>query len=99
MTTRDQYVTHLHEQLDRWNADMARWEQNARGARKEIKERCDKELDVLRAQRELANYNLKLLEAASASAWTELRHGADDAWKRMAAAVEAARTHFEAKRP
>jgi hypothetical protein len=36
-----------------------------------------------------------LLEGASATAWVELRKGADEAWDRMQAAVAAARTHFE----
>jgi hypothetical protein len=54
---------------------------------------------VLGAQRELARYNLRLLEAASASAWTELRTGADEAWERMRAAASTAGTYFEKPSP
>ena len=74
------------------------WEAQAGGAKQSIKERSQKELAVLKAQRELALYNLKLLEGASATAWTEVRKGADDAWARMQSALAEARTHFE-KRP
>ena len=59
-----------------------------------IKERLEREMDVLKAQRELARYNLRLIEGASAGAWAELVQGADDAWDRMRLAVEAAATYF-----
>ena len=95
MTTRDEYVAKLKKQLDSWNEDMARWEAKAKDAQSEAKERYKRELDVLNAQRELARYNLRLLETASASAWTELRNGADEAWERMRAAAAAAGSYFE----
>lgn len=97
MTTRDDYVAKLKSKLDRWNVDVTQWEAHAKSAQKSVKERYARELDVLKAQRELAMYNLRLLEGASATAWTELRKGADDAWDRMQAAVASARTHFEKK--
>ena len=98
MKTRDEYVAKLKEQLDQWNVDVDKWEAQAKSAKQALKERSEKELAVLKAQRELAMYNLKLLEGASANAFTELRKGADDAWKRMQTALADARTHFE-KRP
>ena len=95
MRTRDQYVNGFKKQLDAWNADMARWEVKAKDARVEMKERYKRELDVLNAQRELARYNLRLIEDASVSAWTELRKGADEAWERMREAAGAASVYFE----
>ena len=96
--TRDEYVAKLKSRLDAWNADVERWEAQAKKAKADAKERYAKELDVLKAQRELARYNLKLLESASASAWAELRRGADEAWDRMQASVKSASAWFE-KRP
>jgi len=95
MTNRDEYVAKLKKQLGVWNEDMARWEAKAKTAQAEMKERYKRELDVLNAQRELARYNLRLLEDASTSAWTEMRKGADEAWDRMRAAATAAGTYFE----
>jgi hypothetical protein len=92
MNTRDQYIAKLKGELDVWNADISRWEAKATAAKADIKERYRRELDVLAAQRELARYNLKLLEGASAAAWAELRQGVDDAWDRMRLAAEAAGT-------
>ena len=98
MKSRDEYVAKLKAQLDQWNADLGRWEVQAKSAKETVKERSQKELEVLKAQRELAMYNLKLLEGASATAWADFRKGADDAWERMQGALAAARTHFEKKR-
>lgn len=98
MKNRDEYVAKLKTQLDQWNADLGRWEAQAKSATAGLKERSQKELDVLKAQRELALYNLKLLESASVTAWADVRKGADDAWERMQAALSSARTHFEKKR-
>jgi multidrug resistance efflux pump len=95
MKTRDEYVAKLKQQLDQWNTEVGKWEAQAKSAKQDLKERSEKELAVLKAQRELAMYNLKLLEGASATAWTELRKGADEAWGRMQTALADARTHFE----
>ena len=94
MRTRDQYVERLKKQLDFWNTGVARWEEKAKGAQATLKERYKRELDVLNAQRELARYNLTLLEDASSSAWAELRKGADEAWERMREAAGAAGDYF-----
>ncbi len=94
-TTREQYVEKLKGQLDKWNADVAKWEAQAKSAREDMKKRYADELTALRARREEALYNLKLLEGASSTAWQELSRGADEAWERMRAAVAKARTNFE----
>jgi hypothetical protein len=85
----------MKKQLDFWNTGVARWEEKAKGAQAVMKERYKRELDVLNAQRELARYNLSLIEDASVAAWTELRKGADEAWERMREAAGAAGEYFE----
>ena len=95
ITTRDEYVNRLKAQLDRWNAQAGRLEAQARDAAQDLKARCEKDLERVRAEREKALYQLKLLEGASATAWHELRHGADEAWTRMREAVAQAATNFE----
>jgi hypothetical protein len=92
--TREDYVRRFKQQIDIWNADITRWQAKATAAKAGMKERLERELAVLNAQRELARYNLRLLEGASAGAWAELVQGADDAWDRMRLAAEAAATYF-----
>jgi hypothetical protein len=95
MKTRDEYVKHLKEQLDHWNADLAKWETQARGAEAEAKKRYEVQLKALREQRETTAYHLRLLEGASSSAWNDFTRGADEAWDRMRQAISQARMHFE----
>lgn len=94
MTTRDEYVTKLKSQLDRWNDDMAKWEEQAKQARAEARQRYEKELAGLKAQREKALYQMKLLQGASATAWQDVARGADAAWDSMREALDKASTHF-----
>lgn len=95
MKNRDEYVAKLKAQLDTWNADMARWETQGRAASAEMKKKYAKELDALREQREKALYQMKLLEGASATAWAEFTHGADEAWDHLRASIDKARKGFE----
>lgn len=97
MTTRDEYVTNLKSQLDHWNEDMAKWERQAKEARAEARQRYEKDLAALKAQREKAMYQLKLLQGASATAWTEVARGADEAWNAFRKSLDTARTQFEKK--
>ena len=99
MTTRDEYVSTLKTQLDRWNAEIGRWEAQAQAAGAEARKRYAEELSKLSAQREKAQYTLHLLEGASASAWADFRAGTDEAWDRMNAALKQARTHFQRQPP
>ena len=92
--TRDQYVAELKKQLDRWNAEIDRWEGRGEKMRADMRKRYDKDMRLLRAEQEKALYQLKLLEGASNTAWQELCAGADEAWDRMRASIEKARGYF-----
>ncbi|APV52083.1 hypothetical protein BWI17_21880 [Betaproteobacteria bacterium GR16-43] len=94
MKKRQEYVDALKVRLDQWNADVAKWEAQAASAREDLRERYKKELDVVRARREEAQYQMKLLQGASATAWEEFTKGADEAWDRMQAAIAQASKHF-----
>ncbi|MDQ3025107.1 MAG: hypothetical protein M3R58_01175 [Pseudomonadota bacterium] len=95
--TRDEYVKSLKDQLDRWNSDVSKWESQAKVAQADMKKRYEPQLAALREQREKAAYQMKLLEGASATAWSEFTKGADEALDRMREAVTKARSHFDKK--
>ena len=98
MKTRDEYVESMKAQIDRWNAQLARWEHEAAAARTDMRKKYDAQLAQVRAQREKALYQLKLLEDASGSAWTDLTRGADEAARKLSEAIAQASSHF-AKSP
>ena len=93
--TRDEYVTKLKTQLDGWNSDMGRWEVQATKAQDQLRQRYEKDLAALRAQREKALYQMKLIEGASTTAWHQMSQAADQAWDAMRAGIDKARTQFE----
>lgn len=97
MTQRDEYVARLKVQLDRWNADMAKWEAKAREARAGARTAYERQLAVLRGHRDQAFYQLALLQSATGDAWKDLVRGSDEAWKRMRGAFDEAAGHFQKK--
>jgi len=97
MTNRDDYVRKLKDQLDQWNAEVAKWEQKAKGAQADMKAGYDKQLEVFRSRRDEALYQLRQVQAASSEAWMDMMKGADAAWKAMGEAFVRARSHFEKK--
>jgi len=98
MAKRDEFVDALKAQIDRWNSDLARCEKEAAGARADLRKKYEEQIATAKAQREKALYQLKLLEGASAAAWSDLSRGAEEAAKRFREAVAEASEHF-AKRP
>ena len=97
MSNRDEYVEKMKTQLDQWNADIAKWEVKAQGAKTEARAEYDKHLETLKQQREQAMVQKKLLQAAAGEAWVEMMRGTDEAWARMREAFDKASSHFRAK--
>lgn len=97
MSKRDEYVLKMKEQLDQWNAEIAKWESRSgefqAGARAEF----DKGLDSLRMQRDAAMQQLQAVQSAAGEAWMEMARGADEAWARMREAFDKANARFHRK--
>jgi hypothetical protein len=94
---RDAYMQKLKSQLDHWNVEAARWEAQMREAQGRLRDEYARQLEQLKSRREEVLYQLRLLQNASAAAWSDMRRGADQAWKSMQEAFERARSHFEKK--
>ncbi len=75
MMRRDEYLEKLKAQLDQWNAEVTKWETKAKSAQAGMAEEYRKQLDTLRGRREEAVHQMKLLQNASADAWTDLMRG------------------------
>lgn len=95
MTTRHEYIEQLRDHLSKWNADLAKWEAGARGAKTDLQIDFEMQLEDLRKRREEATAKLKELRANSGEAWKELKAGSDTAWAAMREAFDKAASHFQ----
>ena len=95
MAKRDDYVKNLKSQLDQWNAEVAKWEAQAKAAQASLRAEYEKQLAAFRAQRDQAIEQLHKVQAASGDAWMELAQGADKAWALMSEAFDKARSQFK----
>ena len=90
---RDEYVRKLKEQIDQWNAQVAKWEAMS----EDVKNKYLQQLDEVQVRREEAMAELKRIQGASADAWTQMMSGADTAFKEMREAFERAAKAFGKK--
>ena len=94
---RDEYVQKLKTQIDKWNAEAGRWEAQMQAAQGKLREEYAKQLEQVKARREEMMYQMKLLQNASADAWSDMMRGADQAWSSLHAAFDSARSRFGKK--
>lgn len=97
MSKRDEYIEGLKSQLDRWNADIAKWEAKAAEAQAGARSEYDIRLEALRLHRDQMMYQLNLLQSAAGEAWMDLVRGADEVWARMRETFDKASSHFRPK--
>ncbi|HEX6158176.1 MAG TPA: hypothetical protein VFZ54_19275 [Burkholderiales bacterium] len=90
---RDEYVRKLKEQIDQWNAQVAKWEAMS----EEVKNKYLQQLDEVQVRRDEAMQELRRVQSASAEAWTQMMGGADAAFKDMREAFERAVKAFGKK--
>jgi len=83
MTARDAYARKLKEQLDRWNAEIAKLEAKAKQPLANMKEAYEKQLKELRGRRNVMQQQMAEIQKVGDHAWDHLREGADKAWKAM----------------
>ncbi len=81
---RDETVKQMKKQLDDWNTHIEEWEKQMHGAQANMKARYQKQLDMLRHQREEGMSKLKEIQESSEAAWKDMSKGFDDAWKHLA---------------
>lgn len=94
MTTRDDYVEKLKQNLDKWNADLTRLEAKAKVAKTDMQIEYEMQLEALRKHGDEAKAKLKELQSSGEGAWKQIAEGADAAWASMREAFEKASAHF-----
>ena len=92
---RNAYIENLKSQLDKWNAEMVKWEGQAAKAQAGMRAEYEKQLAAIHRHQDQAREQLRKVQAASGDAWTDLQRGADEAWAAMRKAFEKASTQFK----
>ena len=94
MPNRDDYVNTMNKQVEAWNAEILKWQEQAKQAQANQRAEYEKQLEVYRRQRDQAMEQMRKLQNASGDAWTELTKGVDDAWAKMREAYDKASAQF-----
>jgi len=92
---RNTYIENLKSQLDKWNAEMAKWEGQAAKAQVSMRTEYEKQLAAAKQHQHEAMEQLRKVQSASGDAWTEMQRGADEAWAAMRKAFEKASAQFK----
>ncbi len=92
---KEDYLHKLNAQLDEWKAYLAGLEAKAREAKADAKIRYEKEISSIRERMHELQQKTVEIRAANASAWEELKHGAQEAWNRLRDAVSHAKSKFK----
>lgn len=94
MMTREEYTDKLKQQLDQWNAEVAKWEAKTRDAQADMRATYEKQLEEFRRQRDAAMEQMRQVQNAAGDAWMSFIRTTDDAWARAREAFEKAYSQF-----
>jgi hypothetical protein len=94
MPDRHQYVEKLKAKLDEWDRELATFEDRARNASDDVKNRSHLALADLMTARQQIGRSLAEIVDASDDAWQTLRLSMDRAWDNVRTGLLAARSEM-----
>ncbi len=83
MSKRDEYVEKMKQQLDEWNADLARLETKLSEVSEPVKSKLEPQLSKLRDGYDGARQKLREVRAASEESWEDLTKDVEHVWKTL----------------
>jgi chromosome segregation ATPase len=81
MSTRDEFVEQLKNQLDELNAQVDEIEGKIQKTQSDVKAQYDEKLNLLRQQRQASQDKLNEIIAAGEDKWEALKDQAEHTWK------------------
>jgi len=94
MSKREEYVDKLKHKLDEWNHDIDKLEEKSEHLKADARVAYEKELSLLKEQRETVRARAQELFHSSEEAWEELKVGVEDAWHKFTDAIDKAHSKF-----
>jgi hypothetical protein len=96
---KEEFLEQLKTKYDdlnyRWNIERNKLEAAAQHESAEVIKKYEEKRDALKQLRDDMKTRIKDLEAASGSAWEDVKDGAEEAWKALATAFDKATSHFK----
>jgi chromosome segregation ATPase len=96
MSTRDLYVEKIKAQIDRWNAEIDKFQAQARQAAADVRIEYEEQVANLKGRRDALEERLAALQRAGDEAWEDLQGGAEKALAGFKEALTRARSRFSA---
>ena len=96
MSTRDAYVAKIKAQIDQWNAEINKYQAQARQAGADVRIEYEEQIANLKGRRDALEERLAALQQAGEGAWEELKEGAEKALISLKEALASARSRFSA---
>ncbi|MBF9034065.1 hypothetical protein HKCCE2091_07420 [Rhodobacterales bacterium HKCCE2091] len=94
MTNQDEFVKKSREQLDHWNAEIAKLQATMAEAQAKGQEQWKQQLDAMMEQRKEAEARLQALADANTAAWKDMQAGYENAWTALQKSFEDARKRY-----
>jgi hypothetical protein len=96
---KEEFLEQLKTKYDdlnyRWNIERNKLEAAAQHESAEVIKKYEEKREALKQLRDDMKTRIKDLEAASGSAWEDVKDGAEEAWKALATAFDKATSHFK----
>jgi len=92
---RQDYVDKIKEQLDNWNAQIDRMQEEAKKASADAQRHYDEQLKQMRQRRDEAEEKMREARSASEKAWDDLSKSYIQAWQNIAEGFRNASGRFK----
>jgi predicted nucleic acid-binding Zn-ribbon protein len=92
---RQDYVNKIKEQLDNWNTQIDRMQEEARKAGDDAQRHYQEQLKEMRQRRDEAEEKMREARGASEKAWDDLSKSYVQAWHNIAEGFKNASRHFK----
>ncbi len=87
---RDAYVEKMKAKIDEWNADIAKFEAQAKDAQADMRLKYEKQIAEMKTQRDAFEEKLREARDTNQKAWEDIRSGMEKAWTDISDAFSAA---------
>ncbi|PPC89098.1 MAG: hypothetical protein CTY34_12545 [Methylobacter sp.] len=95
MKTKEDYIDQLSAEFKVWSADIDALTIKAETAVADVKDKCHKDIELLRAKQAVAQEKIKELQDASGDAWESVKDTAENIWADFRTGIASVKAKFK----